>query len=195
MQKKFILGLIASLFVIVHIMNKNPDRFKTTKYEKASLSFTNSAPNELLSDTNETTHQVSTPFINPDNLRFSNALEEHHSYSKVVSLNQNSFMPHWGQAFIPRPNVNDPLHDENRTNQINEAVAKAKKLLSNASPKEKAIINALSTKYCQDLNKDAEQLNMDYMFAMSKVAQQFPKDDNIQILFAASIINTIPWNY
>lgn len=217
MQKKFILGLIASLFIIVHIMNKNPDRFKTSKYQKATFSFANSAPNKLLLNPNETTQKVSTPFINTDNFHFANAAEyetaisffrpevnlpyvsdpagDYHSYTKAASLIPNSFMPHWGQAFILRPNINDPLNNENRKNQIKEAVAKAKKLLSNASPKEQALIEALNTKYCQDFNKDVAQLNMEYMFAMSKVAQQFPKDDNIQILFAASIINTIPWNY
>jgi len=33
------------------------------------------------------------------------------------------------------------------------------------------------------------------MNAMTKVAQQFPEDADIQILFAASVMNTVPWNY
>jgi len=36
---------------------------------------------------------------------------------------------------------------------------------------------------------------MSYMKAMTAVLQKYPKDANIQILYAASVMNTVPWNY
>ena len=68
-------------------------------------------------------------------------------------------------------------------------------MLSNATPKEKALIEALQSRYSDDLTKDVAELNMDYMKAMVKVAEQFPQDDDVLTLYAASIMNTTPWNY
>ena len=46
-----------------------------------------------------------------------------------------------------------------------------------------------------DFTKDVAELNMAYMEAMTEVVRQFPEDSNIQTLYAASVMNTVPWNY
>ena len=74
-------------------------------------------------------------------------------------------------------------------------MVRAKQLVSKASPSEKALIEALSSRYSEDLTKDVAELNMAYMISMTKVVQQFPEDANVQILYAASVMNTVPWNY
>ncbi|MGB5360492.1 MAG: hypothetical protein WBN27_11170, partial [Eudoraea sp.] len=93
------------------------------------------------------------------------------------------------------PNINDPLPPDERKEKYNEALAKAKKLSSVASPKEQALINALTSRYSTDLKKDVAELNMTYMNAMTEVVKQFPEDSNILTLYAASVMNTVPWNY
>ncbi len=74
-------------------------------------------------------------------------------------------------------------------------MAKAQKLASSATKKEQALIKALATRYSEDLTIDVATLNMAYMNAMTAVLQQYPNDANIQILYAASVMNTVPWNY
>jgi len=74
-------------------------------------------------------------------------------------------------------------------------MAKAKQLASKTSLKEQVLIEALSARYSEDLTADIPELNMNYMHAMTKAAKQFPTDANIQILYAASVMNTVPWNY
>ena len=74
-------------------------------------------------------------------------------------------------------------------------MAEAKRLASKGTKKEQALIEALNTRYSEDLTSDVSDLNMKYMLAMAKVVKRFPKDANIQILYAASVMNTVPWNY
>ena len=170
----------------------------------------------LLTDI-DTTKQISPLFNNLGNLNFKistenesvqaffnqgvklsyafNHAESHRSFLEVARLDGNIAMAYWGQAFALGPNINDPLPSEERKQKINEAIAKAKQLSTKASPKERALIEALSARYSTDLTKDVAELNRAYMHAMLKVVQQYPKDANIQILYAASVMNTVPWNY
>ncbi len=124
-----------------------------------------------------------------------NHAEAHRSFMEASRLDPSSAMPYWGQAYTLGPNINDPMPDDERKNKYNEAIAKAKKLAFNASSKEQALINALVHRYSTDLEKNEEELNMDYMEEMSKLVKTYPEDSDIQTLYAASVMNTVPWNY
>jgi tetratricopeptide (TPR) repeat protein len=124
-----------------------------------------------------------------------NHAEAHRSFMEASRLDPNSAMTYWGQAYALGPNINDPLPLDERKEKYNEALAKAKKLAATASPKEQALINALTSRYSTDLTMDVAELNMAYMNAMTEVVKQFPEDSNIQTLYAASVMNTVPWNY
>ncbi|MET2985492.1 tetratricopeptide repeat protein [Aureibaculum conchae] len=170
----------------------------------------------LLTDI-DTTRQISPLFENLGNLNFTistknervqaffnqgiklsyafNHAEGHRSFLEAARLAPDVAINYWGQAFALGPNINDPQPDEERLNKINEAMVKAKQFSSKATAKEQALIKALSARYSEDLTKDVAELNMDYMNAMAKVVQLYPEDANIQILYAASVMNTVPWNY
>lgn len=124
-----------------------------------------------------------------------NHAEAHRSFMEAARLDPTCAMAFWGQAYTLGPNINDPLPDDERKTKYNEAIAKAVKQAKNATPKEQALIEALTHRYSQDLKKEASELNMAYMKAMEKVAAQFPNDSDVQTLFAASVMNTVPWNY
>lgn len=173
------------------------------------------APKYLL--TADTTKQISPLFNNLGNLNFNisttneraqaffdqglklsyafNHAEGHRSFLEASRLDPNSAMSYWGQAFALGPNINDPQPDDERKKKYNEAMAKAKRLKSSATPKEQALIEALATRYSEDPTKDVVELNMSYMKAMTKVVQKYPEDADILILYAASVMNTVPWNY
>lgn len=190
---------------------------KSDTSPKLAYSFIKCTPAKFLLKDVDTTNQISPLFNNLGNLHFSiatgneraqaffdqglklsyafNHAEGHRSFMEAARLDPNAAMAYWGQAFALGPNINDPLPDVERKNKINEAMTKAKRLAPNATPKEKALIKALSARYSEDLTKDVAELNMDYMEAMVKVVEKFPEDANIQILYAASIMNTVPWNY
>lgn len=203
--------LLADIFI-----DQMSNEQKDTR-QKASFSFIKCTVAHYLLNDVDTTRQISPLFDNLGNLHFSisteneraqaffdqgfklsyafNHAEGHRSFMEAARLDNQSAMAYWGQAFALGPNINDPLPDDERKNKINEAMVKAKSLVSKATKKERALIEALSARYSEDLTKDVVELNMAYMQAMSKVVEKFPKDANIQILYAASVMNTVPWNY
>lgn len=216
MKTRISLGILGvSLLMLFHFMNENSNGNKD--YQNASFNFTKCVPAKFMLGFVDTTQQISPLFTNLGNLHFPistkneraqaffdqgvklsyafNHAEAHRSFMEAARLDPNSAMSFWGQAFTLGPNINDPLPDEERKIKINEAVAKAKNLSSKGDTKEQALINALSKRYSEDLTADVAELNMAYMNAMTKVVKQFPKDANIQILYAASVMNTVPWNY
>jgi tetratricopeptide (TPR) repeat protein len=184
---------------------------------KLAMSFVKCTAAKYLLEAIDTTKQISPLFNNLGNLHFSistkneraqaffdqglklsyafNHAEAHRSFMEASRLDPNSAMAYWGQAFTLGPNINDPLPLEERKIKINEAMAKAKQLASKASLKEQMLIEALSARYSKDLTADIPELNRTYMHAMTKAVKQFPEDANVQILYAASVMNTVPWNY
>ena len=214
------LSLLLTAIVILPILYFATNKFSENDGEdspKLGYNFIKCTPAKFMLDAVDTTKQISPLFDNLGNHSYSisstnkeaqqffnqglrltyafNHAEAHRSFMEASRLDPNSAMTYWGQAYTLGPNINDPKPDEERKNKYNEAIAKAKKLISNASPKEQALINALSHRYSNDLEKDVENLNMDYMNEMTKVVQEYPEDSDIQTLYAASIMNTVPWNY
>nr|WP_298926372.1 hypothetical protein [uncultured Allomuricauda sp.] len=214
------ISLIVTATVLVPIMYFSATKIIRNNSDvpsKLAYNFVKCTPAKFLLTALDTTKQISPLFENLGNLHFSistekeraqaffeqglklsyafNHAEGHRSFMEAARLDPNAAMTYWGQAFALGPNINDPLPDDERKNKINEAMTKAKHLAPNATPKEKALIKALSARYSEDLTKDVAELNMAYMEAMAKVVKKFPEDANIQILYAASVMNTVPWNY
>ncbi|WP_231850189.1 tetratricopeptide repeat protein [Winogradskyella sp. PG-2] len=124
-----------------------------------------------------------------------NHAEAHRSFMEASRLDPNLAMALWGQAYTLGPNINDPMPDKERKNKCNEVIKKASTLFKNATKKEQDLINALNKRYSTDLDKDGHELNMAYMKAMENVVKEYPNDADIQTLYAASVMNTVPWNY
>ena len=123
-----------------------------------------------------------------------NHAEAHRSFMEAARLDPNLAMAYWGQAYTLGPNINDPLPDDERKIKYNEAITNAKRLIKNVTKKEQDLILALSDRYSSDLKKDVTELNRNYMAAMEGVADNYPNDADIQTLYAASVMNTTPWN-
>ncbi|MRI00354.1 hypothetical protein GH721_07360 [Kriegella sp. EG-1] len=218
MKNRIGLGLLVIAFILLgDIAIESLSNNQTDTRQKAGLNFIKCTAAKYLLNNVDTTRQISPLFTNLGNLHFKistknkraqaffdqglklsyafNHAEAHRSFMEAARLDPNSAMAFWGQAFALGPNINDPLPDDERKNKIIEAIAKVKKMARNTSKKEQALIEALATRYSNDLTKDVTALNMNYMHAMTKVVKNFPEDANIQILYAASIMNTVPWNY
>ncbi|PWL38682.1 hypothetical protein DKG77_10555 [Flagellimonas aquimarina] len=214
------LGLVAivlGLLTTIHFLTKEGSSRTPKNYQKASFSFIKCTPTTYLLDVVDSTQQISPLFENLGELSYTittkneraqtffnqglrltyafNHAEAHRSFLEASRLDPTSAMTYWGQAYALGPNINDPLPPDDRKIKTNEALAKAKKLASTATSKEQALIHALTARYNEDLTKDVAELNMAYMQAMSEVLQEFPEDAEVQVLYAASVMNTVPWNY
>lgn len=124
-----------------------------------------------------------------------NHAEAHRSFLEASRLDKTAAMAFWGQAYTLGPNINDPMPDTERKLKAWEAIQTAKKLSNGVSEKERALIDALEHRYSSDTTTEIASLNLAYMKAMTKVAEKFSKDDHILTLYAAAIMNTVPWNY
>ena len=216
MRTKMSIAVIAVLLLSFCYFLSSEDK-KSDKTQNASFYAIKCTVAKYLLNDVDTTRQISPLFTNLGNLNFPistnkeraqaffnqglklsyafNHAEAHRSFMEAARLDPNAAMAYWGQAFALGPNINDPLPLDDRKEKYNEAIAKAKSLAINASPREQALIAALENRYSEDLTMDVAILNMAYMRAMAKVSERFPEDANIQILYAASVMNTVPWNY
>ena len=217
MKTKLSLSLIAIAILLLIFITTRKSEIPLDTSPKVAMNFIKCTSTKFLLSDVDTTKQISPLFNNLGNLNFSistkndrvqaffnqglklsyafNHAEGHRSFLEASRLAPNIAMNYWGQAFALGPNINDPQPDDERKQKINEAIANAKKLASTATPKEQALIEALAHRYSEDLTKDVAVLNMSYMEAMVKVVKKYPEDANIQILYAAAIMNTVPWNY
>ena len=123
-----------------------------------------------------------------------NHAEAHRSFMEASRLDPSGAMTYWGQAYALGPNINDQFPDKQRREKCYDAVQRAKQLSLSATPKEKALINALTFRYSKD-SVDISDLNLAYMGEMAKVVAQYPEDEEILTLYAAAVMNTVPWDY
>lgn len=102
----------------------------------------------------------------------------------------------WGAALVLGPNYNQPAGAD----RAKQAVALLRKAnaAANASPVERALIAALAKRYADpppaaDDQKGQAALDEAYAKAMREVATRFPDDDDVQVLFAESMMDLRPW--
>ena len=114
---------------------------------------------------------------------------------EAARLDPKCAMAYWGAAYALGPNINDPVPDSERKTNAYQAVQKAMELSKEVSKKEEDLIIALSARYGADAAYDIDSHNNKYMEAMAKVVKRYPNDADIQTLYAAAIMNTMPWNY
>jgi tetratricopeptide (TPR) repeat protein len=103
-------------------------------------------------------------------------------------------MCYWGEALVLGPNINAPMDKEAIAPAI-AAVRMAQTKAASASEREQALIAALAARYAEDPNADRAALNTSFAAAMRGVAERFPQDDNIQVLYAEALMNLAPWDY
>jgi tetratricopeptide (TPR) repeat protein len=134
-------------------------------------------------------------FINQGlNLAYAfNHAEARRAFREAARLDPGLAMAFWGQALVLGPNIN-ALMEPNDEPQALELVRKAQSLARTASPRERALIEALAARYSgtpeQRITNDRA-----YADAMRKVHQRYPKDPDIAMLYVESMMDLRPWGY
>ena len=75
------------------------------------------------------------------------------------------------------------------------AMTNAKARAAKASARERALIDALATRYASDPEADQAALAGAYADAMAAAHARYPDDQDIAVLFADAMMNTSPWDY
>ncbi len=123
-----------------------------------------------------------------------NHLEAYRSFKEVARLDPACAMAYWGQALSLGPNINLPM-DPADTETVYWALQKALTLLDKSSPKEQALISALSRRYTAEALKDRKPLDEAYAKAMEEVAKNFPEDAEVNTLYAEALMDLHPWDF
>lgn len=122
-----------------------------------------------------------------------NHAEAARSFYEATRLDSTCAMAYWGYAYVLGPNYNGGMEEDNFQRAYN-AVLKAKQLSHNCSPKEKALIAAMATRYAAQPPADRKPLDIAYSMAMKKVYHQYSSDPDIGALYAESLMNLHPWD-
>lgn len=123
-----------------------------------------------------------------------NHAEALRSFQQAAQLDRNCAICYWGMAYVLGPNINAAMED-GVVPTAWEAIQKAIALSQSASPKERAYIAALATRYTAKPVANRTALNLAYANAMRQVAQKYPDDPDAATLFAEALMDTTPWDY
>ncbi|MBI4165698.1 MAG: hypothetical protein HY508_08200, partial [Acidobacteria bacterium] len=124
-----------------------------------------------------------------------NHQEAARSFQEVTRLDPEWAMGYWGEALSLGPNINDTIPDAEREQNAYAAMKKAQQIKSGSSPIERALIDALVTRYTQTKQVDRKKLNAAYARAMTAVFKRFGDDPDVATLYAESVMDTMPWAY
>jgi tetratricopeptide (TPR) repeat protein len=120
--------------------------------------------------------------------------EAQRAFRKAQKLDPQCAMCFWGEALVLGPNINLPMADE-AVGPAFVAAHKAQALAKSASQREQMLISAQAERYAEDPKTDRKQLDAAYAAAMDKIAEQFPYDDEMAVLYAESVMDLSPWDY
>jgi tetratricopeptide (TPR) repeat protein len=122
--------------------------------------------------------------------------EASRSFARAAELDPKCAICLWGVALTVGPNYNMPMMAQPRAKVAFESLERATQLLDRASPAEQALISALKTRYphptALDPSNEGPVLEA-YAGAMRNVAKEFPRDSDIQTMYAESLMNINAW--
>jgi tetratricopeptide (TPR) repeat protein len=116
------------------------------------------------------------------------------SFREAQRLDPACAMCWWGEAFALGPNINAPMDPSSNAETV-AAVRKAQSLRQNASPAERALIDAIALRYSDDPAAERVKLDKAYADAMLAAAARYPELDDISLIAAEAVMNTSPWDY
>ena len=121
-------------------------------------------------------------------------------FAKALEFDPEFAMAHWGLAYIVGPNYNNPweLFDDQQMNitltESRNSITNAIACMTNASPLEQALINALAHRYqAQEPIEDMYEWSRDYSSEMSKVYNDFPDNPDVATFYTEAMMNLTPW--
>jgi tetratricopeptide (TPR) repeat protein len=118
------------------------------------------------------------------------------SFARAAELDPACAACLWGVAWTLGPNYNVPMLPD-RAQAAWDALQAARERSRGARPVEQALIAALSTRYKgpQPVDPASQQpANEAFAAAMRAVAATYPADDDVQVIFAESLMDVNPWH-
>jgi tetratricopeptide (TPR) repeat protein len=116
------------------------------------------------------------------------------AFQQAAELDPKCAMAHWGIALACGPHINFALVPPRAAELAWKEIGLAKENEQNASPVERALIDALSKRCANPQPEDRSPLDRAYADAMREVWKRFPNDPDAGVLFAEAMMNLRPWD-
>jgi tetratricopeptide (TPR) repeat protein len=114
------------------------------------------------------------------------------SFDKATKFDSSFAMGYWGMALAYGPNINDLGYTASPEAIV--AMHNAKKLSSNCTAVEKALIDAMQVRYTADTTQTRDHLNSLYANEMKKVHNNFPENVDAATLYVDALMIQHPWD-
>jgi tetratricopeptide (TPR) repeat protein len=124
-------------------------------------------------------------FDHPDAIR---------SFRLAQRIDPTCAMCAWGEALALGPNINVSMDSASGV-AAHAAVRRAVSLAARATPRERAYISALATRYGTDPVARRKTLDTTYSRAMARLHRADPSDADAAVLYAESEMLLGPWDY
>ncbi|GMU22805.1 MAG: hypothetical protein AMXMBFR13_28890 [Phycisphaerae bacterium] len=115
-------------------------------------------------------------------------------FQQAARLDPDCAMAYWGVALANGPHINNPVMPPDRSTAAWKALQQAIERRANASPTERALIDALAARYANPAPKDRRPLDEAYAKAMRGVWESHRDDPDIGMLYAESMMDLQPWD-
>jgi tetratricopeptide (TPR) repeat protein len=116
------------------------------------------------------------------------------AFQQAAELDPECAMAHWGVALACGPHINAMAVPPREAELAWKELGLAQKNAGNASPVERALIDALAKRYANPQPEDRSGLDRGYADAMREVWKKYPKDAEVGALFAEAMMNLRPWD-
>lgn len=116
------------------------------------------------------------------------------AFQQAAEIDPECAIAHWGVALACGPHINSMAVPPPAAEIAWKELELAQKNAGNASPVEKALIDALAKRYANPQPQDRSGLDRAYADAMREVWKKYPKDPDVGAFFAEAMMNLRPWD-
>jgi tetratricopeptide (TPR) repeat protein len=116
------------------------------------------------------------------------------SFQEAARLDPACAMAHWGIALASGPHINFPVVPPPAAELAWRELGLAQQHAAQATPVERALIDALARRYANPQPADRSALDRAYADAMREVWKRFPADADVGAFFAEAMMNLRPWD-
>jgi len=116
------------------------------------------------------------------------------AFQQAAEIDPECAMAHWGVALACGPHINSIAVPPPAAELAWKELELAQKNAGNASPVERALIDALAKRYANPQPEDRSELDRAYADAMREVWKKYPKDPDVGAFSAEAMMNLRPWD-
>jgi len=116
------------------------------------------------------------------------------SFARVAEIDPSCAMAWWGIAYANGPHINNPAVPESRARAAWEALEKAREHAGGGTAVERALIEALGSRYAWPQPEDRAPLDVAFADAMRTVSESYPDDSDVGAFYAEALMGVHPWD-